>query len=254
MHFMFTRTRPGVLLRALCWVMLAPIVSVSAQTRHSLSLGKEAAVFGTGFMFHGIALVQERRPLPTLQWPLDASGLPGIDRRVVGNWDPGAHRASNVLFGVAAATSLATALLVQGGEEPMVPVVILLQSGLVASGITNVVKEAFQRPRPYMYDPDVPLSLHRGRDDQHSFWSGHTASTAALTFTTANLVQHSDASQGVKTATWIGAATVPAAMGWLRVRAGRHFITDVVTGYVFGALVGWAVPYIHRTTNKPHTP
>lgn len=254
MHIVFARTRPGVILRALCWVLVAQTASVSAQTRHSLSLGKEVAVFGTGFMFHGISLVQARRPMPTLQWPLDASGLPGIDRRVVGNWDPGAHRASNVLFGVAAATSLATALLVQGGEEPMVPVVILFQSGLIASGITNVVKEAVRRPRPYLYDPDVPPSLHHGHDDQMSFWSGHTASTAALTFTTANLVQHSDASQGVKTATWISAATLPAAMGWLRVRAGRHFITDVVTGYVFGALVGWAVPYIHRTTYKQHTP
>ena len=254
MHIVFARTRPGVILRALCWVLVAQTASVSAQTRHSLSLGKEVAVFGTGFMFHGLSLVQARRPMPTLQWPLDATGLPGIDRRVVGNWDPGAHRASNVLFGVAAATSLATALLVQGGEEPMVPVVILFQSGLIASGITNVVKEAVRRPRPYLYDPDVPPSLHHGHDDQMSFWSGHTASTAALTFTTANLVQHSDASQGVKTATWISAATLPAAMGWLRVRAGRHFITDVVTGYVFGALVGWAVPYIHRTTYKQHTP
>ena len=60
------------------------------------------------------------------------------------------------------------------------------------------------------------------------------------------MVQHSNASKGVKTVTWISAATIPAAMGVLRVRSGRHFPTDVITGYAVGALLGWAVPYIHR--------
>lgn len=250
MRVLSVRPRHRALVRLLCWVLLAHTTAVSAQTRHSLSLGRESAVFGAGFLFHGISLVQQDRSMPGIQWPLDPAGLPGIDRRVVGNWDPASHRASNVLFGVVVGTSLATALLAQGGQEHMVPVVILLQSGLVASGITNVVKEAVRRPRPYLYDPAVPPSVHSGHNDQLSFWSGHTANTAALTFTTANLVQHSDASQGVKTATWIGAATLPAAMGYLRVRSGKHFITDVVSGYVFGALVGWAVPYIHRSTRK----
>lgn len=236
----------GSILRILCWMLLAQTANLSAQTRHSLSLGREVALFGTGFVCHGISLVQARRPMPTLQWPLDASGLRGIDRRVVGNWDPGAHRASQVLFGVAAASSLAAGLLVQGGEDPLVPEVILFQSGLVASGITSVVKEVVRRPRPYLYDPNVPVSLHQGHDDQLSFWSGHTANTAAITFAAASLVQHSDASKGVKTATWIAAATLPAAVGWLRTASGRHFPTDVLTGYAFGALVGWAVPYLHR--------
>jgi len=239
-------TRPGVLLRALCVVLgLLPMLA-TAQTRHQLSWGREGAIVGAGFAFQGIALLQERRPMPVWTGTLDPSGVPGMDRVALRQWEPRAHRNSNILFGAAVGLSLATGILAQNGEQPLVPVVIILESGLLASGITNMVKEAVRRPRPYMYNSAVPVELHKGRDDRHSFWSGHTSVTAAFTFSTAHLVQHSDASQGVKTATWIGAATVPAAMGVLRVRSGRHFPTDVLTGYAFGALVGWAVPYIHR--------
>ncbi len=250
-----SHTRPGALLRALCVVLgLLPLLA-QAQTRHQLGWGREGAIVGAGLAFQGIALLQERRPMPVWTGALDPSAVPGIDRIALGRWEPRAHRTSNILFGAAVGLSLAAGILAQNGEQPLVPVVIVLESGLLASGITNTVKEALRRPRPYLYDPAIPVDLHRGRDDRHSFWSGHTSVTAAFTFSTANLVQHSDASQGVKTATWVGAATVPAVMGMLRVRSGRHFPTDVLVGYAFGALVGWAVPYIHRlNTEGRNTP
>ena len=233
-------------LRALCVLLIGLPMLASAQTRHQLSWGREGAIVGTGLAFQGIALLQTRKPMPAWTGPLDPAPVPGIDRISLGRWEPRAHRNSNLLFGAAVGLSLATGILAQQGEQPLVPVVIILESGFLASGITNTVKEAVRRPRPYLYDPAIPVELHMGRDDHHSFWSGHTSVTAALTFSTAHVVQHSDASPGGKTATWVGAATVPAAMGWLRVRSGRHFPTDVLTGYAFGALVGWAVPYLHR--------
>ncbi len=240
------RTRPGALLRALCYALLLLPGAGYAQNDPRLDWGREAAVVGTGIVLHGTALLQERRPAPSWTVPLDPTTVWRFDRVAIGRWDRGSHRASNVLFGAALGLSLATGILVQNGEQPLVPVVIILETGLLASGLTNVVKEAVHRPRPYLYDPAIPPALQNGRDDHHSFWSGHTGNTAAITFATANMVQHSNASKGVKTATWISAATIPAAMGVLRVRSGRHFPTDVITGYAVGALLGWAVPYIHR--------
>ncbi len=238
--------RPGALLRALCYTLLLLPGMGYAQSGYRLDRGREAAVLGTGIVLHGTALLQERRPAPIWTGPLDPTTVPRFDRVAIGRWDPSAHRASNVLFGAALGLSLATGILAQNGEQPLVPVVIILETGLLSSGLTNVVKEAVHRPRPYLYDPAIPPSLQKGRDDHLSFWSGHTANTSAITFATANMVQHSNASKGVKTVTWISAATIPAAMGVLRVRSGRHFPTDVITGYAVGALLGWAVPYIHR--------
>lgn len=217
-----------------------------AQTGHSLSWGREAGVVGAGVAFHGISLLQAGKSMPVWTGPLDPSGVPAVDRTALGRWDPGMHRGSNVLFGAAVGVSLATAVLAPGGERSLVPAVIVLESGFLAAGMTEVVKEAVRRPRPYLYRPAIPMEEHQGREDHHAFWSGHTADIAAVTFATAHLVQRSEASPGTKTAVWVGAATVPAAMGWMRVRSGRHFPTDVLTGYAFGALVGWAVPYLHR--------
>lgn len=174
-----------------------------------------------------------------------------MDRVSIRQWSLAAHRTSNVLFGVASAAALTTAILNQRGTQPLVPAVIILESGFLSAGLTNTVKELVRRPRPYLFNAQVPIGSDHPGDDAVSFWSGHTANMAAITFSAANLVQRSNATPGLKTATWIGAAVAPAAMGYLRVRAGRHFPTDVLTGYLVGAAVGFVVPYIHRSRSTP---
>lgn len=45
---------------------------------------------------------------------------------------------------------------------------------------------------------------------------------------------------------WTGAAILPALTGITRVKAGKHYWTDVITGYAVGALVGTLTPLLHR--------
>ncbi|MEM9023429.1 MAG: phosphatase PAP2 family protein, partial [Bacteroidota bacterium] len=40
--------------------------------------------------------------------------------------------------------------------------------------------------------------------------------------------------------------TVPATTGLMRVLAGKHFPTDVITGYAVGGAIGFLVPHLHR--------
>lgn len=239
--------RPGAILRAVCILVVAAPLLAMAQTRHSLDLGREATIGGVGIAFNGFGRWKEHQNLDTPLPVIDLRNVPAIDRVATRKWSMHAHRTSNVLFGIAVGASLATAIVNQHGERPLVPVVIIAESGFLSAGITNTVKELVRRPRPYLYNSDVPASAYDPRKDQVSFWSGHTANTAAITFACASLVQRSEASKGLKTATWVGAAVTPAVMGYLRVRAGKHFPTDVLTGYLFGALVGLAVPYFHRS-------
>lgn len=239
-------TRPGVALRALCVLTVLLGQAIHAQTRHVLHLGREASITGMGVAFQGFSLWKSEqnrtRPIPAI----DLMRVPGVDRVATKQWSLRAHRTSNVVFGVATAVSLAAAIANQHGVRPLLPVAIIAESGFFAAGLTNTVKELARRPRPYLYNSAVPASAHHPGEDAVSFWSGHTANMAAITFSTANLVNQSNASPGFKTATWIGAALAPVAMGYLRVRAGRHFPTDVLTGYLVGAAVGFAVPYFHR--------
>ena len=43
-----------------------------------------------------------------------------------------------------------------------------------------------------------------------------------------------------------GAALAPATVGFLRVKGGKHFPTDVLTGLVVGAATGYLVPRLHK--------
>jgi membrane-associated phospholipid phosphatase len=44
---------------------------------------------------------------------------------------------------------------------------------------------------------------------------------------------------------WGLAVAIPAWTGVERILAGKHFPTDVIAGYAFGALCGYLVPGIH---------
>lgn len=224
---------------------LALVPGAEAQTWHALRPGREALTVGVGLGLHGTAWLLNERPF-TPPLTLDPGSVPPFDRIALDRWDPQAHRASNALFLLTAGGSLAVGVLNQHGHDPLLPAAITLESVLLTSALTDVVKELVHRPRPYAYGTQAPADARASDEAYLSFWSGHTANTAALTISTAMLVQRSDASPGLKTGTWIGAATLPAVMGLLRVKAGRHFPTDVLTGYVVGAAVGFAVPYFHR--------
>lgn len=230
----------------MCFLMVLAVSRSFGQTRMDLRLGREALITGAGLTLVGtgflLAHQNEGRPAPGI----DMDDVPGIDRAALRMWSPSAHRTSNVVFGVSSALALAGGIINQQGERPLMPLAIAAESMLLTAGLTNTMKEWARRPRPYMYNADVPLSEHDSRRDFVSFWSGHTANLAACTFSVAYMVQHSDASPGAKTASWIAASVLPASVAYLRVRAGRHFPTDVLMGYAIGAGVGLLVPYFHR--------
>jgi membrane-associated phospholipid phosphatase len=233
---------------------LVPAQQVLAQTRHELRTGREIRInaFGLGTLATGRYLVLEKPVDPLVIH--DRSRVPGIDRVALQYWSLPAHTASDVLLGLTFAASLTVATLNQHGQQRFIPAAIIMESAFVTTGVTVLVKHAVARPRPYLYQPEVSLGERPLTDGLVSFWSGHTATAASMSFACAHLVQHSDASPGLKTATWIAAATLPAAVGYFRIRAGRHFPTDVLTGYAFGALAGWAVPYFHRAGKRPRHP
>ena len=70
--------------------------------------------------------------------------------------------------------------------------------------------------------------------------------TAANTFFAAKVFSDYYPDSKWKPVVWTAAATIPAITGYLRVKGGRHFTTDVITGYAVGAAVGYLVPHFHK--------
>ena len=53
-------------------------------------------------------------------------------------------------------------------------------------------------------------------------------------------------SKGLRVGIWMTMATLPAATAFLRVKAGKHFASDVTVGYIVGGAIGYLVPHFHK--------
>jgi membrane-associated phospholipid phosphatase len=125
--------------------------------------------------------------------------------------------------------------------------VLLLQSGL-----NFIVKSLTQRVRPYCYDNKTPFIEKTGVSAKLSFYSGHTSTTAALSFFVAKVFADYLSSSSTKFIIWTSAAIYPALTGLLRLDSGSHFRSDIIVGYVTGALIGYFIPVLHRSQLKDH--
>ena len=123
--------------------------------------------------------------------------------------------------------------------------VMWLEVMAIQSGINLITKSLVKRTRPYVYDPNTPLEKKQTVGARLSFYSGHTSTTAATTFYVARVFSDYLSNKTVKTLIWVGAAIYPALTGYLRRDTGNHFRTDVITGYLIGAAIGYFIPELH---------
>ncbi|NRA51621.1 MAG: phosphatase PAP2 family protein [Phaeodactylibacter sp.] len=103
------------------------------------------------------------------------------------------------------------------------------------------------RYRPLAFYEEVPLEERQSGNMRNSFYSGHVATTAMGGFFLAKVVYDYHPEWGNKRWLLFGAASLPTAtVAWLRVRALKHFPSDVIVGGVIGAGMGILVPELHR--------
>jgi len=123
--------------------------------------------------------------------------------------------------------------------------VIVLNQGLnwMAKGLAG-------RTRPFVYDPESPHEDKTKTNARLSFYSGHTSTAASMTFFTAKVFSDYLSNKTAKALIWTAAAVYPALVGYLRRDSANHFRTDVITGYLVGALIGYGIPLLHKTKHK----
>lgn len=119
--------------------------------------------------------------------------------------------------------------------------VIVLEAGVLAGDLAQVVKFAAGRERPFVHDldPAAKAATEHPEDNNTSFYSGHTSMAFALAVAAGRVASM----RGYPGARWVwaGGLTVATATGLLRIAADRHYATDVLAGAATGAVVGWAV-------------
>ncbi len=207
------------------------------------------AVGGGGALAIGRGLSAKLEPLTLAQLAaLDPANIsPSFDRNTSKNWSPSAAKASDFLKNVAVAAPLVLLLSQDVRENNLLLTgAMALETYLVTFGLTELTKNLAHRTRPFAYNPDAPLAEKLEVDTRRSFFSGHTSMSAAGCFFAAKIWTDFHPDSKWKPWVWAGAAALPAVVGLHRVLAGKHFPTDVLTGYAVGGLAGWLIPELHK--------
>lgn len=122
-----------------------------------------------------------------------------------------------------------------------------LQIHAVSSAAYLVSTFSVDRARPLAYNTSYPIELRSGESTNNAFFSGHVNSTAAAAFFMAKVYNdYNKLPIGKKILTYAAASIPPTAVALYRMRAGKHFRTDVITGFALGAATGILVPALHK--------
>lgn len=202
---------------------------------------------GMGSVLGGFIHEKKREPLSNANLiGLDRMSISNFDRSATYNWSPkSAHWSDALMY-----TSMASPLLFLAGDRSRkdfgMVAAISAEVFLLNTGLTYLTKELVQRKRPYVYNPDAPLDKKLEKGSTQSFFSGHTSTVASASFSFAMMHTHYYPDSDLKPLVWFLAGVLPMATAILRVRAGKHYWTDVLIGYGVGASIGIGVPLLHQ--------
>ena len=187
----------------------------------------------------------------------DRNQLISIDRAAVNNTiHPSAGTLSNVGLGLAGLYAVLdpvfSGLREQSVQTGLVDAIMYAETVSLTLALTNIVKMAVRRPRPSAYlqaeaHEDDPNYSNSSTDSSLSFFSGHASMTGAIGATATYLAFARSPGTWRPWVTLTLATTVSALTSIYRVRAGKHFPTDVLAGTFAGAGIGIVVPHLHRS-------
>ncbi len=220
-----------------------------SQTPYRISTRKELGFAAGGAVSMGLGVYFQNQidvyTPASLNHLFATSDVDGFDRLALNRHSPPAANASDILMQSAQALPLLF-LLDKAPRQHFGQIAVMFgETAFLNSGLTNLLKYTVRRPRPYVYDPSTSSGALGSVNAQASFVSGHTSATAASTFFMARVFSEYYPESRWKPVVWAAAAVTPAVTGYLRVRAGKHYPSDVIGGYLLGAAIGYWVPQLH---------
>jgi membrane-associated phospholipid phosphatase len=223
---------------ATCWAASAGAVPLNEQR------SEEYYWLNTGLTVGGLVASAGVRLIVGDVKPGRGFGSFGPDDGVIFNFSDSAASLSDAML----IMTVTTPLLVQltdGFDTPFANAALIYAEAQSANLlITTITKLAVRRPRPYLSSPWPRVrefAEREGTDKYLSFFSGH--SSAAHTSATAGSILYSARTDALvaRHVLWgveFGLAGITAQ---LRVRAGRHYRTDIWAGALVGTGIGLGV-------------
>ena len=152
-----------------------------------------------------------------------------------------AHISDGMALGTALAAGMVTFALPKNQQTQYIQLAV--QNVWITANITQTVKMLALRNRPYTQTPGFVSSK---TDDHFSFFSGHSSitATAATTAILMALNQPNMSTWGKAAAYSAGGLALTTAI--LRIEAGKHYPSDVVTGILVGVAVAVINTKLHE--------
>lgn len=228
--------------------LLIPLSSSAHKRVYRLDTGIDIPVFSiSGSLFLGSELGFEVNPQCPNRCNPDSIFI--LDRWTSQFHSDGAARASDILL----LSVMSLPLLyysIEGHhsnyDEVLPDLTVIYESFVATAAITEFVKVLFHRPRPYNYQDGTPLNELQTKYSNLSFFSGHTSLAFSILTSIAYTFQLQYPESPWRYGVWAGSMLLGSCIGILRIAAGKHFPTDVLTGAIVGIGIGLLIPWLHQ--------
>ncbi len=222
--------------------------SVYSQEAFNINWKKEWAYMGAGVgtCLVGYYLLDAAEPATMEAYlNLDGSKINGFDRIALNYNSAPASEWSDYLSNGSSILPLLVYISKVRDKKWLESSIMYFDVLTLNTGLVTISKYAVGRHRPFLYD-DEKARTSFGVSDSASFYSGHTSFASSNCFFAAAIFQRAYPDSPAVPYVYGIAATIPAITGFLRVRAGSHFPSDVIVGYAAGAAVAYSVIQVHK--------
>ena len=238
------------------------IPGILARSPYKIDQRTETIMIGSGVGLMGVGLFYDFS-IPALTEDeiahLSKDNLNPLDRSATNNWSPSASKMSDILLFTYEALPLSFLFDKKIRDDFNSYVILGAETAIFSLGANILAKGVFKRPRPYVYNTDIPLGIKTTTRARRSFYSGHTTIAFTSAVLTSKLYEDYFPNSKWRTTIWTTSILGASLVGYLRYSSGQHFPTDIITGAVMGSLFGYMILELHKeATNdalsSPKTP
>ncbi|WP_299705204.1 phosphatase PAP2 family protein [uncultured Pontibacter sp.] len=236
-----------------CLISMAGVAEAQRESPYKTNFKVDAPITaaGVGLTYYGLTLMMDKDGLTEEQISrLSKDDVIGFDRFSAGYDSETAKKISDFPFYGSFALPL-TLVFNQNVKGNFGQVFgLYVQTMAVTGALFTMTSGLSPRTRPLVYSPDVEMSEKTRANARNSFYAGHTTAAAGASFFFAKVFHDFNPDSPARPFVWAGAAAVPAVVGYYRLKAGKHFLSDNILGYAIGAATGILVPQLHKKTNQ----
>ena len=232
------------------FILSLPVAQDKDSTPYSFSNDIDLTIAGVsgGLLLGSMLMNYEPMDLTDIS-SLDPNDISNFDSKAINNWNLNSMKMSDLLLfsSIVAPGLLMVDKKIRNDYRNFS--LIWAESIFLTLGITNFTKVLVGRPRPYLYADNASNDYKVKKDNRKSFFSGHTSIAAVSWFVMASMYDDYQPENTFSFYLWASAFLVPAYTAYCRYDAGKHFPSDLITGYLVGAAAGVLVPKWHTNSS-----